>query len=127
MKKRFASGCVKRTSLFRKAKTTFNLPNFTDRVPQGSGSRGTVCAYLAESLPNIKEYVPSSLRCDFGNPSVSGSVFEIGDTSGYQYTAGTGFGLTSGFDLNVSRKYPVYKDGAPVQQAATVVVFCIRY
>ena len=32
---------------------TFNLPNFQDRVIRGSGTRGTVGTYKAESLPNI--------------------------------------------------------------------------
>lgn len=33
--------------------TTFNLPNFNDRVIQGAGTRGSVGTYKAESLPNI--------------------------------------------------------------------------
>ena len=85
-----------------------------------------VGAYLAESLPNIKESVPSSILGDFGNLSGSGNVFEKGGTTGFPYGS-SGHGTTSGFDLNVSRKFPVYQDNAPVQQAATVVNFCIRY
>ena len=37
--------------------STFNLPNFQDRVIQGSGTRGTVCTYKEESLAEYYRYM----------------------------------------------------------------------
>ena len=103
--------------------TTFNLPNFVDRIPQGSGSRGTVGAYLAESLPNI--------RGRFANWAQNGrGVLQEGALYG-NGTSGAG-GQAQGSNntamaLDASRYSSIYQDNAPVQQAATAVVFCIRY
>lgn len=109
--------------MIRSEKSTFNLPNFTDRVPQGGGSRGTVGTYLAESLPNI--------RGRFANWAQNGRpVLQEGALYG-DGTSGAG-GQSSGSNntvmaLDASRYSSIYQDNANVQQAATVVVFCIRY
>lgn len=102
---------------------TFNLPNFVNRIPQGTGSRGTVGEYLAESLPNI--------RGKFANWAQNGRpVLQEGALYG-DGTSGNG-GQASGSQntamaLDASRYSSIYKDNANVQQAATVVVFFIRY
>ena len=103
--------------------TTFNVPNFVDRIPQGSGSRGTVGAYLAESLPNI--------RGKFANWAQNGKgVLQEGALYGDGTTGGGGQDRGSNntaMALDASRYSSIYKDNANVQQAATVVNFCIRY
>ena len=98
--------------------TTFNVPNFTNRIPQGSGSRGAVGAYLAERLPNIT----GSFATD-GGSSARDCFYLIGTS--VPYSGGDSDGEMVGFDA--SRSSSTYQDNAPVQQAATVVVFCIRY
>ena len=102
--------------------TTFNLPNFVDRIPQGTGSRGTVGAYLAERLPNI-----------FGNMFLGGDGAFEPSGAFYKGNVQTIKQLyTNRSDLpavlfNASRSSSTYQNNAPVQQAATVVKFCIRY
>ena len=99
--------------------STFNLPNFNDRIPQGSGSRGMVGAYLSESLPNI-------------TGSITGTTYR-GANGAFSQTATSGWSGTStytgpaDFDFNASRSSSTYQNNAPVQQAATVVNFCIKY
>lgn len=96
------------------------MPNFADRIPQGSGSRGVVGAYIAESLPNIKgtfnvRQVGKALH-------LSGAFSLQKDEEG-----GGGGGNGSTLKFNAYDSSSTYKDNAPVQQAATAVVFCIRY
>ena len=98
-----------------------------------------VGAYLSESLPNIAGSATSwddsnSKRTDFGAIA--------GKTTG-AFTRRTGYRTKTvdsgnmpaadnnasntmlGFDA--SRSSSTYQDNAPVQQAATVVNFCIKY
>ena len=99
--------------------TTFNLPNFVDRIPQGAGSRGTVGTYIAESLPNVKGYghmIDGGSGC-FTTGEIS-KFIRGGDTAAYQCRNIT-------FDASLSSS--TYQDNKPVQQDATVVNFCIRY
>lgn len=104
---------------------TIRLPAVVNA--QGLLSLSGIGNLVNESLPNIKESVPSSVKGDYGNNSGTGSVFEKGPTSeGYQYTADGGYGLTTGFNFDVSRKYPVYQDGAPVQQEAVQYPYYIQ-
>ena len=100
-------------------KRTFNAPNFVDRIPQGRGSRGTVGTYIAESLPNVKGY---GHMLDGGSGCfTTGKVYQFvrgGDSAAYQ---------NRNITFNASLSSSTYQDNAPVQQAATAVVFCIRY
>lgn len=105
---------------------TFNLPNFNDRIPQGKGNRGTVGAYLSESLPNITG--------TFGGSYYTRSESATNDTGAFQNTltisANRGGGnehTSSTHSFDASRSSSTYQDNAPVQQAATVVNFCIKY
>lgn len=102
------------------------MPNFVDRIPQGTGSRGAVGAYIAESLPNII------------GEMYSGGIITTYNVSGVFYGSrnGGGNGGTHNSVINSQTQYTVfnarnsssvYKDKAPVQQDATVVNFCIRY
>lgn len=58
----------------RKVRWTFNLPDFQDRVIQGSGIRGNVGTYKTESLPNITGHS----ICDFlGSEQNTGAFYDI--------------------------------------------------
>lgn len=106
--------------------TTFNVPNFTNRIPQGSGSRGRVGACLAESLPNITAGDPTGAKSFLLAQIVGqeGALNVSNVAKFYSYNFG-GTAYVSSIDASLSSS--VYQDGAPVQQAATVVNFCIRY
>jgi hypothetical protein len=101
------------------------VPNFNNRIPQGSGSRGTVGAYLSESLPNITG--------TFGVPKYE--IVNVGTGAFTSTVNGTEYNMSSlevnrnghFFYFSASRSSSTYQDNAPVQQAATVVNFCIRY
>ena len=111
--------------------TTFNIPNFVDRIPQGRGSRGGVGSYLAERLPNISGTTGFS-RSTSGDGWVS-----TYNPSGcfYQASTNTGNGIGSSHtDVTVgvlgfaaSNSSSTYQNNAPVQQAASVCNFCIKY
>ena len=78
-----------------------------------------VGAYLSESLPNI-------------TGSITGTTYR-GANGAFSQTATSGWSGTStytgpaDFDFNASRSSSTYQNNAPVQQAATVVNFCIKY
>lgn len=111
--------------------STFNLPNFNDRIPQGSGSRGMVGAYLSESLPNITGSAAGN-RTPWSWDICSNALYNGGDTAtpsaSYKANLDTGTsGKSSTLKFDASRSSSTYQDNAPVQQAATVVNFCIKY
>lgn len=111
--------------------TTFNLPNFGDRVIQGSGTRGSVGDYKSESLPNITG------TTGFARDVGGGGWVSTHNPRGCFYQASTNAGnglgsshtdVTAGvLGFAASNISSTYQDKAPVQQAATVVNFCIRY
>lgn len=112
-------------------KTTFNVPNFVDRIPQGRGSRGGVGSYLAERLPNI------SGTTGFARGVSGGGWVSTYNPNGCFYQASTNAGnglgsshtdVTAGvLGFAASNSSSTYQNNAPVQQAATVVNFCIKY
>lgn len=104
--------------------------NNTIRLPliinaQGLSDLSTIGGIKDESLPNVKEIVPSSINGDFGNPNDTNSLFANGTASGYDYGVGS-YGTTSGFDFNMSRKNSTYQDDAPVQQEAIQYPYFIQ-
>ena len=111
--------------------TTFNVPNFVDRVIQGSGTRGNVGNYKSESLPNITGIT------GFARNTSGGGWVGTYNPSGcfYQASTNTGNGLGSSqtnvtagvLGFAASNSSSTYQNNAPVQQAATVVQFCIKY
>lgn len=105
--------------------STFNLPNFNDRIPQGSGSRGVVGSYLAESLPNIRGKFATN-RFDTWATLEQGAFYSTKDNAIIDDGADRSF-TTNSLNLDASRSSSTYQDNAPVQQAATVVIFCIKY
>lgn len=102
--------------------TTFNVPNFVNRIPQGSGSRGTVGAYLAESLPNFQ----ANLGDIFPYTETSGAVTSTKKKVGWTIVNGSNL-VNGDTTIKPSVTSSTYQDNAPVQQAAAVVNLCIRY
>ena len=109
-------------------KLTFNLPNFNDRIPQGSGSRGVVGSYLAESLPNITGVAGSIIGPNSAGFGQKSGVFKESSTlETMKVNSGDYTGANNDLIFNASHSSSTYQDNAPVQQAATVVIFCIKY
>ena len=111
--------------------STFNLPNFTDRIAQGFGDRGGVGSYVNESLPNITgKAIGNRTPWDWGGSS--GVFYNGGITTvaSERYTANldtaTG-GRSSTLILNATRSSSTYQDNAKVQQNAIIILYCIKY
>lgn len=120
MKKRFGSGCVKRT---------FNLPNYVDRAPWYSGSL-SVGQYSNGNVPNISGtigLVGNTNGVDIRN-GTSGA-FAVTSTAGGAYGGGGGRGdLEQGtLSFDASRSNPVYGLSDRVIPAYATCLFCIRY
>lgn len=102
--------------------TTFNLPDLTDRMVQGSATAGTT---LAAGLPNIIG--------GYGNFRMqSDSVYQTGAlyaSGGPSTISGMGSGATA---LNImvfdaSKYNPIYGRSASVQPPALTMIYCIKY
>lgn len=105
---------------------TFNLPDFQDRVIQGSGTRGNVGTYKAESLPNINGEFASYQADGILKPTnICKGVFYQGTQRGNSYVGKVDTGYDLGFDA--SRSSSVYQTNAPVQQNALLIQCCIKY
>ena len=108
------------------AKWTFNLPDLQDRIPQGSGTRGSVGTSLPESLPNITgsfRALYQGLASDSG--AYGNSIYSLNSAVGI--SAGNQGGIDNCYQFDASRSSPVYKDNAPIQQEAVCVNYIIKY
>lgn len=103
------------------------MPDFQDRVIQGSGTRGNVGTYKAESLPNITGNSFGSFFLDFTD--YGSSLFGSTVSSGYQGKIANGNAGSTGNQLNLdaSRSSSTYQNGAPVQSNALLIQCCIKY
>ena len=114
------------------------MPNFTDRIIQGAGSRGVIGSYLSESLPNIvgdfKAWNDSSsTKTDFG--AIAGKVSGVfSSTTGYRSLAVKPIDITpdnaascTSVAFNANKSNAVYKDKAYVQQSALCMNIIIKY
>lgn len=109
----------------RNVRWTFNLPNFQDRVIQGSGTRGNVGTYKSESLPNITSSA-NGFRIDPTAQSQYGALSLEVSSGGA--TAGGGVYIKAGvLSINASRSSSTYQNSAPVQQNALLIQCCIKY
>lgn len=102
--------------------TTFNLPDFRDKVIQGSGSRGNVGTYKTESLPNITGVVGFT---DARTNYISGAF--TARSIGVANSAYSGNAQQYVADFSASSSSATYKNGAPVQQNALLILCCIKY
>ena len=113
--------------------STFNLPNFQDRVIQGAGIRGNVGTYKAESLPNITGsiYNANATYQDVGlDGGVASGAIKIETDSASRYSnVNTPDYRNSnlGWSFNASRSSSTYQNSAPVQQNAILIQCCIKY
>lgn len=102
--------------------TTFNLPDFRDRVIQGSGIRGNVGTYKNESLPNITGVVAfSDARVNY----ISGAF--TARSIGAANSAYSGNTQQYVADFSAGNSSATYQNGAPVQQDAALILCCIKY
>lgn len=102
--------------------TTFNLPDFRDRIAQGSGTRGNVGTYKTESLPNITGVVGFS---DARTNYISGAF--TARSIGVANSAYTGNTQQYVADFSASSSSATYQNGASVQQNALLILCCIKY
>lgn len=103
---------------------TFNLPDFQDRVIQGSGTRGNVGTYKVESLPNIT----GTWAGVYNSIGLSGAVSGTYGTSTLPESVIVGQqGVYALFNINASRSSSTYQTDAPVQQNALLIQCCIKY
>ena len=97
--------------------TTFNLPNYTDRVAQGLG-RG----YLSAGLPNITGSTSRSVNLK----STSGSFYQ-GAAFGSDLWATNGWGNSYVIEFDASRSSSIYGNSTTVQPAAIKTYWIIKY
>ena len=109
--------------------TTFNLPDLTDRVVQGSATAGTT---LAAGLPNITGDIKlrpnsSGMNGFFGitgafsmgaQGNITATAFDMGSTTGTTYNP---------VEFNASRSSSIYGNSTTVQPPALTMIYCIKY
>lgn len=101
--------------------TTFNLPNLTDRVIQGSGTVGT---YRSAGLPNIRG--GWSDHVGYQKPVSGPNAFYYSGTAG-RATQDEGY---TGYDyiyFDASRFNAIYGASNTVQPPALTMKYCIKY
>lgn len=101
--------------------TTFNLPNLTDRVIQGSATSG---AYRAAGLPNITGSF-GSVPYDGGSAN---NAFAI-ESSGTLYMSWDGVGPANNKNINfaANRSSNIYGASVTVQPPAITMRYYIKY
>ena len=100
--------------------TTFNLPDYADRVAQGNG-RG----YLAAGLPNITGSFRGKNAFNDGPVSYTGAFGAVysGSTTGASGAGSSPFY----FDFDASRSSSIYGNSTTVQPKATKSYWIIKY
>ena len=99
------------------------MPNFQDRVIQGSGTRGNVGDYIAESLPNIIGKTGNVLST---SNQAEGCFTDTTYITGINYdTSPSVYARTINFDASQSSS--VYQNNVPVQQNALCLNIVIKY
>ena len=101
------------------------MPNAVDRVLQMRGSRGSVGALLAESLPNITGSLTNGGTGFKSTQLSTNGCIVVG--SSLSSTVSTASATAYNVSIDASRSSSTYQDNAPVQQNALVCCFCIRY
>lgn len=111
--------------------TTFNLPNFDDRVLQGKSSTNPVGTYKSAGLPNITGD-SSGGGTSLGNFFTGGANAGTGAIrlSATRNRTSIGAGSTNGwgnFSIDASLSNSIYGNSATVQPPAACVRFVIKY
>lgn len=113
--------------------TTFNLPDLTDRVVQGSATAGSI---LAAGLPEISGDVQFRMAT-FGS---NNTAVTLSNGGAFLYSSGTysssygtlagGSGTTSstaGVRFAASNSNSIYGNSTTVQPPALTMIYCIKY
>lgn len=104
------------------SKTTFNLPNLSGRVMQGSNAKYAVGALVPAGLPNLSG---SFSRLVSPSYTIDGVLFTY---CNFGYSSEShGSGYASGIDFNASRYNPIYGKSDTVQPEAIVFNRIIKY
>lgn len=100
--------------------TTFNLPDFTSRVPEG----GTPGTYIGAGLPNIT----GNITWTATSGTYTNGCFYVATTGKHNHKGGDGYNFTTGtVNLNASRSSNLYGASSTVQPPALCTKFCIKY
>ena len=107
--------------------TTFNLPDFRDRYPIGSGTNLTG-AQIAEQLPNIIGALPRSIETPFAESSYAKTW---NGAMSHSYTFGNYHGSHSGgylgnVGIDASYSNSVYTDSGKVYPLSLALNFIIK-
>ena len=105
------------------------MPNFQDRVIQGSGTRGNVGTYKTESLPNITGHTNNWIINAADSNGFDSLYTLTRDTVGSNNVGLYANANTGRIELylDASRSSSTYKNSAPVQQNALLIQCCIKY
>ena len=106
--------------------TTFNLPDFTNRVIQG----GTVGTYKNAGLPNITGTVYIRSASYAGNSSlsgVSGAFSTTNDSGNVNKLSSSQASLVPKLNFNAQDANSIYGNSTTVQPPALCVNICIKY
>ena len=100
-------------------KPTFNLPNFTNRLPQGNGT-----GYVNAGLPNITGR--TGIRNNGSTPYYNGCFYATNNTTGsYAWDGASTY--NNAVTLDASRSSSIYGASTTVQPSACKCYFCIKY
>lgn len=103
--------------------TTFNLPDLTDRVVQGSATAGTA---LAAGLPNIKGNLLA--RPPIANTTSGTGALYYGGNNTEGYSAPRGDSSTTNIIFfDASKSNAIYGRSTTVQPPALTMIYCIKY
>lgn len=111
--------------------TTFNLPDLTDRVVQGSATAGTA---LAAGLPDITGVICYGISMPNGEAANSGAFytnpamvppFEAVNTGTVAWSSGK-WGRVQ-IQYEASRSNSIYGNSTTVQPPALTMIYCIKY
>lgn len=101
--------------------TTFNLPNLTDRVVQGSATAGTA---LAAGVPNITGSLPD-FYAKTGQDAGAGALYYQTSISNVPAAASSvGY---RGLYFDASKSNSIYGNSTTVQPPALTMIYCIKY
>jgi hypothetical protein len=105
--------------------TTFNLPDFRKRFPEGANSGSEVGQYVQAGLPNIRGTIGN---WDVQPGAFGDGAFYVGSRGNWNDEGGTWQpDYANNFTLDASRSSPVYGRSSTVQPASGKCLYIIKY
>ena len=101
------------------------MPNSTDKVLQGAGSRGVVGTELSESLPNIKSSFAMRAGTDAPDAWINTGYSRGGTTPAVPTLDAAASSVI--LSISADKSSSTYQDNAPVQQDALCIVYAVKY